>query len=157
MSQFAIRLSMLAPTFRSSCHASARTFHELRKVMGTSKSMILVPLLHLKFLDGICRLRCRNFKWAALAICATALMVIPAATSAKAKVEAGAGRKHMQFKKHRWHSQHYGAAWSMGPAQPALGYYAPSEPVCPAIGKSFDCKIWPPPYADDPDRKTSRY
>ena len=55
----------LAPTFRSSCYASAPTFHELRKVMGTSKSMILVPLCHLKFPDGIRRLRCRNFKWAA--------------------------------------------------------------------------------------------
>lgn len=30
--------------------------------------MILVPPLHLKFLDGIRRLRCRNFKWAALAL-----------------------------------------------------------------------------------------
>jgi hypothetical protein len=29
--------------------------------------MILVPLFHLKFLDGICRLWCKNFKWAALA------------------------------------------------------------------------------------------
>src|SRR5690349_19817641 len=33
------------PTFRRSCCASARIFHELRKVMGTRKSMILVPLL----------------------------------------------------------------------------------------------------------------
>jgi outer membrane protein, multidrug efflux system len=36
--------------------------------MGTSKPEILVPLVHLKFLDGICRLRCRNFKWAALGL-----------------------------------------------------------------------------------------
>ena len=35
--------------------------------MGTSKVMLLVPLVHLKFLNGICRLRRRNFKWAALA------------------------------------------------------------------------------------------
>jgi len=34
--------------------------------MGTGKFMILVPLFHLKFLDGIRRLRCRNFKWAAI-------------------------------------------------------------------------------------------
>jgi multidrug efflux system outer membrane protein len=34
--------------------------------MGASKSRILVPLFHLKFPDGICRLQCRNFKWAAL-------------------------------------------------------------------------------------------
>ena len=32
--------------------------------MGTGKVRSLVPLGHLKFLDGIRRLRCRNFKWA---------------------------------------------------------------------------------------------
>jgi hypothetical protein len=88
-----------------------------------------------------------------LAICATALVVVPSVTPAKAETS----RKHMHIKNHRWHGQHYGAAWSVGTAQPTAGYYAPSEPICPAIGKSFDCKIWPPPFADDPDRKTSRY
>jgi hypothetical protein len=34
--------------------------------MGTRKSMIPVPLSHLKFLNGVRRLCCRNFKWAAL-------------------------------------------------------------------------------------------
>ena len=86
-----------------------------------------------------------------LTVCATALVVFPSGTAAQA---AG---KHMHVKKHKRHGQHFGAAWSVGPAPPAAGYYAPSEPVCPAIGKSFDCKIWPPPFADDPDRKTSRY
>ncbi len=64
-------MTSLVPTFRSSCYASASTFRELRKVMGTSKSRFLVPLFHLKFLDGICRLRCRNFKWAALVVLTT--------------------------------------------------------------------------------------
>jgi cysteine-rich secretory family protein len=35
--------------------------------MGASESMIPVPLFHLRFLDGIRRLWCRNFNWAALA------------------------------------------------------------------------------------------
>ena len=52
------------PTFRSSCSTPAR------KVMGTGKITIPVPLFHLKFLNGICRLRRRNFKWAALALAA---------------------------------------------------------------------------------------
>jgi hypothetical protein len=34
-------------------HLSAHS-RELRKVMGTGKFMMLVPLSHLKFLDGIC-------------------------------------------------------------------------------------------------------
>ena len=42
-------------------------FYELRKVMGTSKLTILVPLFYLKFLSRIRRLWSRNFKWAALA------------------------------------------------------------------------------------------
>src|SRR6202041_1183235 len=57
----------LVPTFRSSYSAAAPVFHELRKVMGTSKFMIAVPLSHVKFLNRICRVWCRNFTWAALA------------------------------------------------------------------------------------------
>ena len=67
-------LMLLVPTLRSSCSTSAPTFHELRKVMGTGKVMIPAPLFHLKFLNGICRLRCRNFKWAALAALAAVLI-----------------------------------------------------------------------------------
>ena len=70
--------AILVPTFRSSCSTSARTFHELRKVMGTSKLTIPVPLFHLKFLDGIRCQRRRNFKWAALAINLAALFAASA-------------------------------------------------------------------------------
>src|SRR3954452_18567976 len=52
----------LVPTFRSSYTVSAITFYELRKVMGTSKFMILVPLFDLKSLGSFRRLRCRDFK-----------------------------------------------------------------------------------------------
>jgi lipoprotein-anchoring transpeptidase ErfK/SrfK len=62
-----IKFRDLVPTFRSSCSASASTFHELRKVVVTNKLKIPVPPLHSKFLDGICRLQRRNFQWAALA------------------------------------------------------------------------------------------
>jgi len=64
-------MTSLAPTFRSSCDTSARTFREFRKVMGAGKSMMPVPFSRLKFLDGVCRLRCRNFKWAALVVLAS--------------------------------------------------------------------------------------
>ena len=46
-----MRALRLVPTFRSSCYPSAHTFHELRKVMGTTKLQIPVPLFHLKFLE----------------------------------------------------------------------------------------------------------
>src|SRR3954447_22363509 len=54
------------PTFRSSYTISAITFYELRKAMGTSEFMILVPLFDLKSLGSFRRLRCRDFKSAAL-------------------------------------------------------------------------------------------
>src|SRR3954452_21390080 len=56
----------LVPTFRSSYTISAITFYELRKAMGTSKFMLLVPLFDLKSLGSFRRLRCRDFKSAAL-------------------------------------------------------------------------------------------
>src|SRR3954469_13633265 len=59
--------SVLVPTFRSSYTISAITFYELRKAMGTSKFMILVPLFDLKSPGSFRRLRCRDFKSAALA------------------------------------------------------------------------------------------
>src|ERR1700756_3852593 len=52
----AMRATHLAPTFRSSCPVAAPIFHELRKVMGTSKPITPVPLFDLKFLDQIRRL-----------------------------------------------------------------------------------------------------
>src|SRR3954447_14423190 len=57
---------LLVPTFRSSYTFSAITFYELRKAMGTSKFMILVPLFDLQSLGSFRRLRCRDFKSAAL-------------------------------------------------------------------------------------------
>jgi hypothetical protein len=86
-----------------------------------------------------------------LAIGATALVVVPAIASVEAKTTS----RHLHVRKHRW-QHHYVAAWPVGPAQPVVRSYDDGS-ICPAIGKSFDCKIWPPPFADDPDRKTSRY
>lgn len=89
-----------------------------------------------------------------LTVCATALAVVPVVAAAK----AGTARKQVHTRMHKRHwTQYYGAALPVAPPQPVVGAYRPTEPVCPAIGRSFDCKIWPPPFADDPDRKTSRY
>jgi hypothetical protein len=48
-----------------------------------------------------------------------------------------------------------GGAWPGGGAWPAVQSPAPSGDVCPGIGRSFECKIWPPPMDQDPDRKGS--
>jgi hypothetical protein len=44
--------------------------------MGTNKPMILMPLFDLKSLDRTRRLRCRDFKSAALAFCAFLVCMI---------------------------------------------------------------------------------
>jgi hypothetical protein len=41
--------------------------------------------------------------------------------------------------------------------RPVTGYYNQPGPICPGIGRSFECKIWPPPFEDDPDRKVSKH
>jgi len=93
-------------------------------------------------------------RFSALALCATALVVGPAVTSAEAKTTG----KHAHMAKHRWHRSHYvHRGWPVGEARPIVGYYNQPGPICPAVGHSFDCKIWPPPYEDDPDRKVSKH
>ena len=76
------------------------------------------------------------------------LVTVPAATEADAKTHHGHVKKHVR---------HWGPAYSRHAfvAGPAIA--TPTEPICPQVGHSFDCKIWPPPYADDPDRKTSKH
>jgi hypothetical protein len=83
----------------------------------------------------------------ALAIGAAALAAIPTA----APVEAGTNHSQ-HIKKHM--TRHHG----LRPAARAwLGASPPrqSGEVCPGIARSFECKIWPPPINEDPDRKIS--
>ena len=90
-----------------------------------------------------------------LAICATALAVFPAITSAEAATING---KH--FKKHRNKIQNgpgFGEHWSAGRARPVARSSRQAGPVCPGIARGFECATWPPPMEDDPDRKVSRF
>ena len=91
-----------------------------------------------------------------LATCATALVAIPTVTPAQASAKNVHTKNVHAGKHHRHWQHHYSAqAWPMGPAQPAPRSY--TGDVCPGIGRSFECKIWPPPFEDDPDRKVSKH
>ncbi len=84
----------------------------------------------------------------------TALLAFPAINPAQAKTPG----QHMHHIKHHKHWRHHDRrAWHGAPAEPRVGFYSQPGPICPQVGHSFDCKIWPPPYEDDPDRKTSKY
>ena len=83
----------------------------------------------------------------ALAIGATALLAVPAIVPSEAKA-AGRHMHHKPMKLHHRWRHHYGSTGYIAPAQPYAGSYGQPGPICPTVGHSFHCKIWPPPYED---------
>jgi hypothetical protein len=84
-----------------------------------------------------------------LAMYTTALAVVPMVTPAEAATNSKHTRKHQRTAQRRPAIIDSRAA---GQARPVI---RPSGQVCPGLARSFDCKIWPPPIEDDPDRKVS--
>ena len=84
-----------------------------------------------------------------LALAITALAVAPTVAPAEA------GTNHSQhIKKHKTRNQAYRGLPPAARTWP--GASPPNQGgVCPGIARSFDCKIWPPPFDEDPDRKIS--
>ena len=83
-----------------------------------------------------------------LAMYTTALVVVPMATPAEAATSSGKHTKHK--KKIR---PGFSDSWSAGWARPVTGPPGQAGEVCPGIARSFDCRTWPPPIYDDPDRR----
>jgi len=82
-----------------------------------------------------------------LAICATSLMLVPPVEPAQAASHSSKKHKRYVQPSPGWHGYSYaGQAWPVA---------RPSGSVCPGVGRSFECKVWPPPFDEDPDRKTS--
>lgn len=79
---------------------------------------------------------------------------ISAAVSAVVATDADASRRHI----HRHHQpvshRYLPNNWAADDVRPVA---VPSRAgsVCAGAGRSFDCKIWPPPIDEDPDRKAS--
>jgi hypothetical protein len=107
------------------------------------------------FGQGTMETAMRGLTLSALVIGATALVASPAIALAHAKTP-GQHVHHKHMNKHARHWRpHYGRVWYGYPSAPMVGSY--SGDVCPGIGRSFECKIWPPPFEDDPDRKTTKF
>jgi hypothetical protein len=83
-----------------------------------------------------------------LGMYATALAVVPMVTPAEAATTSW-HKKHQRTTQRR---PAVGDSWAAGQVRPVI---RPSGQVCPGLARSFDCKIWPPPMEDDPDRKVS--
>jgi hypothetical protein len=82
-----------------------------------------------------------------LATYATALVVVPVVTPAKAAVSNGRHLKKHK-KQNRAGFSYPGQAWPGNRPSPAGA-------VCPGNARAIDCRVWPPPIEDDPDRKVS--
>jgi hypothetical protein len=85
-----------------------------------------------------------------LAIYATALVLVPTVTPAKAETSSS---RHL--KKHKKKSHGFSVPRSAGLAWPVSRPSSQTGAVCPGIARSFECGTWPPPMYDDPDRKVS--
>jgi hypothetical protein len=99
-----------------------------------------------------------------LAICATAVVMVPMVTAAEGEASSRHFRKHHDRHglndspghslKHSVRRSPFTHSWASQPirpvAQPSYG-----GDVCPGSGRSFECKVWPPPFDQDPDRKVS--
>ena len=75
----------------------------------------------------------------------TAIRLLTLAITASVTV---APAKADSAKKHR-HVQRSLVLSDPGQVRPVTG------PVCPGLARSIDCKAWPPPFDEDPDRKHS--
>jgi hypothetical protein len=86
-----------------------------------------------------------------LTICATA--VIPLVTVTEGEASSRHVHKHQSIS-HQRVSPGLRRAWAAEEIRPVAPAYNRGT-VCPGLGRSFDCAVWPPPYDEDPDRKTS--
>ena len=81
-----------------------------------------------------------------LTMYAASLPVIAMITPAKAATSSA----HIQKHKKQWRPR---VSEAVGQAQAFVPPYSQAGPVCPGIARGIDCRIWPPPIDDDPDRK----
>jgi hypothetical protein len=87
-----------------------------------------------------------------LAVSAAAAVALLAATDVEASNRHI--RKHHARTSLGWNNS-LRRSWAAGEIRPAAPSWGGGGDVCPGLARSFDCKIWPPPFDQDPDRKAS--
>jgi hypothetical protein len=84
-----------------------------------------------------------------LAICATAAVVIPTVTADQAEASSRHVRKYHKRINPGWSDR-----FAPREIRPVAPRYSPG-PACPGNARGIDCKVWPPPIDEDPDRRQS--
>ena len=89
-----------------------------------------------------------------LTLAIPALITVPLVMA----TDVGASSRHVRKHHHRmnlgWNNS-WRRSWSAQEFRPVAPWWSRGGDVCPGSGRSFDCKVWPPPFDQDPDRKAS--
>ena len=80
------------------------------------------------------------------------MVAIPLMTATRSEASTHHVRKH--HKPVSWNNSAR-RSWAAGEIRSAAPTVSAGGDVCPGSARSFDCKIWPPPIYDDPDRKAT--
>jgi hypothetical protein len=80
-----------------------------------------------------------------LAMYAASLPVMATITPAEA-----ATSRHIQKHKKQWRPR---LSEPVGQAQAFVPPYSQAGPICPGLARGIDCRVFPPPIDEDPDRK----
>jgi hypothetical protein len=94
-------------------------------------------------------MRPSTVRFLTLAICGTAMLAEPVLAATQSQASSRQARHHQHDRTgHRLRN-----AFASEEFRPAAPIRNVRGEVCPS-GRSFDCKIWPPPFDADPDRKS---
>ena len=82
-----------------------------------------------------------------------ATTVVPVVTAVDVAASSRHIRKHHQQTNLGWNNS-LRRSWASDELRPVAPSWSGGGDVCPGSARSFDCRIWPPPFDDDSDRKS---
>jgi hypothetical protein len=89
-----------------------------------------------------------------LTLYAAAVVTIPVVMASGREASGRHLRKHHYRIYPGWTNPGWNDPWIVRGVRPVVPSYPPG-PVCPGNARGIDCKVWPPPMDEDPDRKQS--
>jgi hypothetical protein len=89
-----------------------------------------------------------------LTLAISATVAVPLITAGSADASSRHLRKQHPQTSGGWNASAR-RSWAVQEIRPAAPAWSGDGNVCPGSGRSFECKIWPPPFDQDPDRKAS--